>query len=145
MQLFGAFKNLYALHLTALRSTDRNAALQNESLSFAADNFSHCRDMKLRYLSIANNVITIQSKLEQYGQHVAMVMKRRKDKKGKGKSKEDASMDMSYLLDNCEGSGSDDDIVAELMAVERQLRTPTFFHTVHDVKIFTTQMRFGRL
>lgn len=116
--------------------------MQNESLNFAVDSLSHCRDMKIKYIAIADTVVAIESRPEQFKRHLTMVMDKRKNKKGKGKASGDTFSSLSF-----EESGSDEveDALAEVMAGESKLRIPTIFSAVDDVKIFSRQIRGGRL
>lgn len=118
--------------------------LQNESLNFAVDSLSHCRDMKIKYIAIVSSVIALESKPEQFKRHLRRVMEFRKDKKGKGKAPADAS---SSLLEQFEDSGSDEveEAMADFMAGESKLRFTTSFGVADDVKIFSRQIRGGRL
>ena len=144
MQYFGAFKNLYALHLIALRSTDRNITLQNESLSFAVDSLSHCPDMKIKYIAIVNSVVALESKPEHRKSRMTAALDKRKDKKGKGKAPEDS---FSSLLEQFEDSASDEveEAVTDFMAGETKLKVPRQFADADDVKIFSKQVRMGKL
>lgn len=147
MQYFAAFKSLYALHLVALRSTDRNMALQSESLNFAVDSLSHCREMKIKYIAIVNSVVALETKPEQFKRYLATAMERQRDKKGKGKGKAPVDAFSSFLSDQFEDSASDEveDALSEIMAGESKLRIPTGFSAAEDVKIFSRRIRGGRL
>lgn len=145
MQYFAAFKNLYALHLIALRSGDRSITLQSESLNFAVDSLSHCPDMRMKYIAIVNSVVSLESKPKHMKDHltVAMIEKRR-DKKGKGKA---PTSNFSNLLDQFEESASDEaeEALAGIMAGETKLRIPRDFAELDDVKIFSKRIRTGKL
>ena len=144
MQYFAAFKNLYALHLLALRSGDRSITLQSESLSFAVDSLSHCPDMRIRYIAIVNSVVSLESKPKYMKDHLTMAMEKRRDKKGKGKAPSSA---FSSLLDQFEETASDEaeEALAGIMAGESRLRIPRDFSELDDVKIFSKQIRTGKL
>lgn len=118
--------------------------LHSESLNFAIDSLSHCPGMKLRYIAIANSVIALESKPDQHTKSKRMASERRKDKKGKGKA---SPSDISSLLEQLDNSGSDDaeEALAEVIAGESKLRLPTRFGAVEDVKIFSKQIRLGKL
>ncbi len=145
MQLLPHLKTLYALHIITLRSTDRSVHLQGESISFAVDNLSHCPEMKLRYIAILNQVIALETKPDQFRRHLKAVMDRRKDKKGKGKAPADANL--NFFNPQTDDSGSDDvdDMLADMGAGETKLRFTTKFPDVKDVKIFSKEIRSGKV
>ena len=140
MQYFAAFKNLYALHLLALRSGDRGVILQSESLSFAVDSLSHCADMKIRYIAIANSVVSLESKPKYMKDHLTLAMEKRRAK-GKGKAS------TCWMLDHFEDTASDEaeEALSSIMAGESKVRIPRDFAELDDVKIFSKQIRTGRL
>ena len=72
-------------------------------------------------------------------------MDRRKDRKGKGKAPADGTL--SLLMPATDDSGSDDvdDILADMGAGETKLRFSTRFADVNDVKIFSKEIRGGKL
>ena len=145
IQMFAAFSNLHALHLIALRSTDRNTMLQIESLNFAVDSLSHCPGVKLRYLALADQVSSLESRPEHFRKHLKMVMNHQKDKKGKGKAV-DLPLPMDKEKDIEDASDRElDDVLAEVAAGEKRLRFSTRFDDVHGVKIFTREIRTGQL
>ena len=145
MQLLPHLKSLYALHIITLRSTDRSNQLQGESISFAVDNLSHCPDMKLRFIAMMNQVMALETKPDQFRRHLKAIMDRRKDRKGKGKALADATL--SLFLPGTDDSGSDDvdDILADMGAGETKLKFSTRFADVKDVKIFSKEIRGGKL
>ena len=145
MQLLPHLKTLYALHIVALRSADRIHQLQNESISFAVDNLSHCPDMKLRYIAMVGQVVALETKPDQFRRHLKAVMDRRRDKKGKGKVPADATLNL--FIPATEDSGSDDvdDILADMGAGETKLKFATRFAEVKGVKIFSKEIRGGKL
>ena len=145
MQLLPHLKNLYALHIITLRSSDRSVHLRGESISFAVDNLSHCPDMKLRYMAMNDQVIALESKPDQFRRHLKAVMDKRKDKKGKGKALADASPNL--FVPGTDESGSDevDDILADMGAGETKLKFSTRFVDTKDVKIFSKEVRGGKL
>lgn len=146
MQLLAAFKNLYALHLIHLRSTDRNPSLQSECLSFAIDSLAHCPKMRIKYIALINQVIALESKPPEFIQTLRIIMdkNRNKDKKGKGKATTDA---VSTLLEALDDSGSEDgsDVLADVMAGGTKIKFTTNFSAVKDVKIFSKEIRGGKL
>ena len=144
--MFAAFANLHALHLISLRSTDRNAMLQHESLNFAVDSLSHCSGVKLRYLAIGDQVSSLESRPDHFRKHLKMVMEHEKDRKGKGKAVD--FLPSLEKLDREEEDGSDrelDDVLAEVAAGEKKLRFSTRFEDVKGVKVFAKEVRTGRL
>lgn len=141
--MFAAFTNLHALHLITLRSTDRNPMLQLESLNFAVDSLSHCPGVKLRYLALADQVSSLESRPDHFRKHLKIVMEYEKDRKGKGKA-----VDFPPPMDKEEDDASDgelDDVLAEVAAGEKRLRFSTRFDDVKEVKIFAKDIRTGRL
>lgn len=145
MQLLPHLKSLYALHIIALRSTDRSVQLHAESISFAVDNLSHCPDMKLRYIGMLNQVMALEAKPDQFRRHLKAVMDRRKDKKGKGKAPADTSLGLFLPATDDSGSDDVDDILADMGAGETKLKFSTRFADVKDVKIFSKEIRGGKL
>ena len=145
MQLLPHLKSLYALHIITLRSTDRSIHSHQESINFAVDNLSHCPEMKLRYIAILNAVVALETKPDQFRRHLKAVMDRRKDRKGKGKAPADGAL--SCFIPATDDSGSDDvdDILAEMGAGETKLKFNTRFSDVRDVKIFSKEIRGGKL
>lgn len=145
MQLLAGFRGLYALHLISLRCpSDRSMTLHNESLNFAVDSLSHCGEMKLKYIALTNQVIALESRPKQFPKRFKTLMGRRKDKKGKGKEPASALHDLMNQMDD---SGSDDidDVLSNMWAGETKLKFTTRFADVKDVKIFTKEIRSGRL
>lgn len=145
MQLLPHLKSLHALHIIVLRTTDRSNQLPNESISFAVDNLSHCPDMKLRYIAIMNHVIALETKPDQFRRHLKAVMDRRKDKKGKGKAPADTSSGLFIQATDDSGSDEVDDILADMGAGETKLKFSTRFADVKDMKIFSKEVRGGKL
>ena len=145
MQLLPRLKTLYALHIITLRSPDRSHQLQNESISFAVDNLSHCPNMKLRYIAMVGQVVALEAKPDQFRRHLKAVMDRRKDKKGKGKVPADASLNLFIPTTDDSGSDDVDDILADMGAGETKLKFATRFAEVKDVKIFSKEIRGGKL
>lgn len=145
MQLLPQLKSLYALHVIALRSTDRSHQLQQESVSFAVDNLSHCPNMKLRYFAMVGQVVALEAKPDQFRRHLKAVMDRRKDKKGKGKAPADATQPLFIPATDDSGSDDVDDILADMGAGETKLKFATRFPEVKDVKIFSKEIRGGKL
>lgn len=145
MQLLPHLKTLYALHIITLRTTDRSVQLQGESVSFAVDNLSHCPDMKLRYIAMINQVMALETKPDQFRRHLKAVMDRRKDKKGKGKAPADATLGLYLPATDDSGSDDVDDILADMGAGETKLKFSTRFADVKDVRIFSKEVRGGKL
>ena len=144
MQYFATFKKLYALHLISLRINDRSMTLQSESLNFAVDSLAHCPNTKIKYIAIVNSVMSLETKPEQWRKHMKIEMERRKDKKGKGKATPDA---VSSLLEQCDDSGSDEveELISTYVTGNSKFRMPTSFAAVDDVKVFSKQIRTGKL
>lgn len=99
--------------------------------------------MKIKYIAMENSVIALEEKPDQFSKHLRMVIERRKDKKGKGKA---PAYIFNSLLNEDDDSGSDvNEVMADVMAGERRLRFPTSFSAVDDVKIFSKEIRSGKL
>jgi hypothetical protein len=100
--------------------------------------------MKLKYIAIVNNVVAIESRPEQFYRNLTTAMERRKDKKGKGKASVDS---FSSMVEDFEDSGSDivENALVDVVFGVSKLRIPTYFAAADDVKIFSKQIRFGRL
>ena len=145
MQLLPHLRTLYALHIIALRSTDRSVHIQNESINFAVDNLSHCPDMKLRYMAIMSQVMALETKPDQFRRHLKAVMDRRRDRKGKGKIPADATLNLYIPAPDDSGSDDVDDILADMGAGETKLKFSTRFSEVKDVKVFSKEVRGGKL
>ncbi|KAF6224284.1 hypothetical protein HO133_010859 [Letharia lupina] len=145
MQLLPHLKSLYALHIITLRSTDRSVQLPTESISFAVDNLSHCPNMKLRYIAMMNQVTALEAKPEQFRRHLKAVMDKRKDRKGKGKAPADVTLGLFVPATDDSGSDDVDDILADMGAGETKLKFSTRFADVKDVKIFSKEVRGGKL
>ena len=145
MQLLPHLNSLHALHIIALRTTDRSTHLPSESTSFAVDNLSHCPNMKLRYIAMINQVIALETKPDQFRRHLKAVMDRRKDRKGKGKAAADTSLGLFIHAKDDSGSDEVDDILADMGAGETKLKFSTRFADVKDVKIFSKEVRGGKL
>lgn len=142
MQQLPGFKKLIALQLLYLRSHDRSASLQTESLSFAADNISHLPDQKIRYLALGDHMTSIERKIDSSRKYNDMKKERKQRLKGKGKGK--ANLPEVSSLDN--SSDSDDiDEMAENTTVETRLRFGVNFWEVRDIKLFRKDIRTGKL
>ena len=137
IQLLAGFKSLYALHIIALRSTDRIPVLQQESLNFGIDSLTHCPNMKIRYIALIIYIVTYEANPE-FRKHLKTVTERHKNAKGKGKA---PALSVPPSLDDssCEEL---DDHFGELTAREKKL---TKFSDVRDVKIFSQRVRLGKL
>ena len=117
--------------------------LQLESLNFAVDSLSHCPGVKLRYLALADQVNSLESRPDHFRKHLKMVMEHEKDRKGKGKA-----VDFLPSIDKEEDDASDrelDDVLAEVAAGEKRLRFSTRFDDIKAVRIFAKEIRTGRL
>ena len=101
--------------------------------------------MKLRYIALVGQVVALETKPDQFRRHLKAVMDRRRDKKGKGKVPADTNLNL--FIPATEDSGSDDvdDILADMGAGETKLKFATRFAEVKDVKIFSKEIRGGKL
>ena len=141
MQLFYGFKNLYALHLTFLRTADRHSMLHSESLSFAVDSLSHCPNMRIKYIALVNQVVMLETK--QFNKALQLVMeKRNKDKKGKGKATSDAISSLMEAFEDSDSDGSSE-FLADVM--NHKIRFASNFAAASDVEIFSKKIRLGKL
>lgn len=112
--------------------------LQLESMNFAIDSLSHCPGVKLRYLALAEQVNSLESRPDHFRGH----MKAARDKKGKGKAVE--RIPNGHLTDDA-SEREIDDMLADVIAGEKKIRLATRFDDVKDVKIFSREIRTGRL
>ncbi|KAL6715128.1 hypothetical protein ACLMJK_007390 [Lecanora helva] len=144
MQYFGAFKNLYALHLLNLRTGDRGVAMQSESANFAVDSLCHFSDMKIKYLAIGNYAVLLQSKpsLKSMKDYLGVDVGRQKDRKGKGK----ATLRSSYDQDG-DDSASDEaeEALAGIRGGQAKTRLHADIYRLGHVKIFSQQLRLGKI
>ncbi|CAD6570780.1 MAG: hypothetical protein ASARMPREDX12_009169 [Alectoria sarmentosa] len=145
MQLLSHFKSLHAIHIITLRTTDRSVQLPSESISYAVDNLSHCPEMKLRYIAMINQVVALETKPDHFRRHLKAVMDRHKDKKGKGKAPAETSLGLFIPAADDSGSDDVDDILADMGAGETKLKFTTRFVDVKNVKIFSKEVRGGKL
>ena len=141
--MFAAFAKLDALHLILLRHADRNLMLQLESLNFAIDGLSHCSGVKLRYLALAEQVTFLNPQPTNFRKHLEAVMEQPKvDRKGKGKAVD------GMVNGDIEDDASDhdaDEVFVDLSKGERLSRRSVRFDEVDGVKIFTREVRLGKL
>ena len=72
-------------------------------------------------------------------------MDRRKDRKGKGKAPADAALSLLNPATDDSGSDDVDEILADMGAGETKLKFSTRFADVKDVKIFSKEVRGGKL
>ena len=145
MQLLPRLKTLYALHIISLRSADRIAQLQNESISFAVDNLSHCPDSKLKYIAMLTQVIALETKPDHFRRHFKAMMVKKKALKGKAKIPPDNALNVFPPTTDDSGSDDLDDILAEMGAGETKIKFATRLMDVKDVKIFSKEIRGGKL
>lgn len=139
MQQLPSFKSLFALQFLAIRSNDRSNLLQFESLTFIADFLTHLPGQKLKYLALESRLGRIERKqdcLESEAQ------RRKKMRKAKGKGKAKASEGIS--LDDSSGSDDADDL-SDVANLETHLKFDDEFWEITEVKIFTKEIRTGKL
>lgn len=142
MQQLPGFKSLIALQFLSLRSNDRSALLQIESLTFAADTISYLPDQKIKYLALENHMTSIERKPDFVRKYLDMKKESRRKEKGKGKGKAKLSEVSSH--DN--SSDSDDiDEMAEITTVETRIRFGINFSEVKHIKLFQNHIRTGKL
>ena len=101
--------------------------------------------MKLRYIAMMNQVTALEAKPEQFRRHLKAVMDKRKDRKGKGKAPADVTLGLFVPATDDSGSDDVDDILADMGAGETKLKFSTRFADVKDVKIFSKEVRGGKL
>lgn len=140
MQQLPGFKCLFALQFLAIRSTDRSALLQVESLTFAADTLTHLPDQKLKYLALESHLARIERKQDS---PESEAQRRKKIRKAKGKGKAKAAEGIS--LDDSSGSDDADDL-SDVASLETRLKFgDDFWEIMEEVKIFTREVRTGKL
>ena len=148
LQIFPAFKSLRALHLMTLRGSDRNNfSMQLETLAYTIDSLAHCPDLNIKYIAIAENLIQIsghkhfRKQLKKMMDNRSSPEKRaRADAKGKGKAVEPVLMDLDDVSDD-----DMDEKLANVQLAQRKLRTARRFDEIKSVKVFSAELRAGRL
>ena len=101
--------------------------------------------MKLKFIALVGQVVAIETKPDQFRRSLKAVMDRRRDKKGKGKFPADTNL--NFFIPATEDSGSEDvdDILADMGAGETKLKFATRFAEVKGVKIFSKEIRGGKV
>ena len=147
LQILPAFQSLEALHLISLRGGDRNTSLQLESLAFSVDSLVQCAEVKLRYIAISERVTEINGQAHFRKQLKNLIdgsddqeLRLQVDKKGKGKA-----VEPDRLLQEVTSDQELDSRLARLQAAQRRLRIPRRFDDIDNVKIFSYEVRTGRL
>lgn len=140
MQQLPGFKRLFALQFLAIRSNDRSGLLQVESLTFAADTLTHLPDQRLKYLALESHLARIERKQDSADSEA---QRRKKMRKAKGKGKAKAAEGIS--LDDSSGSDDADDL-SDVASLETRLKFgDEFWEIMEEVKIFTKEIRTGKL
>ncbi|KAL9131468.1 MAG: hypothetical protein Q9217_000616 [Psora testacea] len=148
LQIFPAFKTLRALHLITLRGSDRTSvSTRLESLAYTIDSLAHCPDLNIRYIAI-QDIVTEITGHKQFRKHLKRMMESRKpdgkvkepDKKGKGKALDPLLRDMV----NDEGLEMDEKIEG-VQTAQRKMRSARRFEEVRHIKIFSIELRSGKL
>lgn len=140
MQQLPGFKNLFALQFVSIRSTDRSSSLQIESLAFAADTLTHLPGQKLKYLALDNLLGKVERKQDSLESEA---QRRKKMRKAKGKGKAKAAEGIG--LDDSSGSDDADDL-SDVASLETRLKFGVdFWEVIEEVKIFTREIRTGKL
>lgn len=144
IQWFPEFENLHALHIITLRSAEPELTLQDERLKFAIDSLAHCPNVKLRYLAMGEKVQLLEQRPLAFRTRLNIVMDRRRsdDKKGKGKAV-DRFGDLDFI-----DHTSDRELDETLEAIppeDRKRRFSTPINSVKGVRIFSKQIRSGKL
>ncbi len=138
--MFKAFKSLYALHVIQLRSTDRNITLQIECLAFAIDAHAISPSEKLSYVALGENVDRIERRPDQAKKRkIKKILESGIDRKGKGKAIDFLSPGQADTSD-----GELEDLLADMATSEARHRT-TYINEIKGVKVFTKEIRTGRL
>ena len=108
------------------------------------DSLTDHHDMKIKFIAMGNSVIALEDRPEQFGNRLRSMIERRKANKGKGKAP--VAVSLYPLIADDDDSGSDvNEIMYDVLAGERRLKFPTTFSAIHDVKIFTKEIRGGKL
>ena len=147
LQLLPAFNSLRALHLIVLRGGDRGPSMNWESLAYSIDSLVQCSNLKLRYLAIAERIAELGGH-EQFRKQLERMMEgpeaevqcRQSDRKGKGKAVESAVVTVDSLSDQ-----EADPTLAMLQTAQRKLRAFRRFEDIKGVKVFSAEIRMGRL
>ncbi|KAL9102548.1 MAG: hypothetical protein Q9163_002327 [Psora crenata] len=148
LQIFPAFTTLRALHLIMLRGSDRvSLSTQLESLAYTIDSLAHCPNLEIRYIAI-QDILTEVSGHKQFRKHLRRMMESRKpdkgkkgsDKKGKGKAVD------PLLLDTVNEEDIDmNEKIENVQSAQRKMRSARRFDEVRHVKIFSLEVRSGKL
>lgn len=139
MQQLPGFKNLFALQFLVIRAAERSHMMQVESLTFAADTLTHLPDQKLKYLALDSHLARIERKQDSLESEA---QRRKKMRKAKGKGKAKAAEGIS-LADSSESDEADD--LSDVANLETRLKFGDDFWEIVEVKIFTREIRTGKL
>ena len=139
MQNLRGLKNLYALNVLAIRTTDQCHSVIRECRKFTIDTLTHCPELKLKYLVMSGMVC-------QLARRPSSAIRSKAAAKRKGKGKEKAPLN-APMTDPVDPFTTDSENFSEIesggleMAVVKQLK----FSDVEGVKIFEKEIRSGKL
>ena len=146
LQILPAFKSLRALQLITLRGGDRNSQMQLESLAYTVDSLIQYSDLKLRYIAIADRATEISGHA-QFRQHLRRMIDGPEglevpstDRKGKGKAVETNSLQVEMPSDQ-----ELDQTLSRIQAAQRKLRITRYIQEIQHVKVFSIEIRTGKL
>lgn len=121
--------------------------MQLESLAYTIDSLAHCPEMKIRYIAI-HDIVTEISGHMQFRKQLKKMMEIGKpdpkgkggDKKGKGRAVDELVMDVT----------NDEEVemsekMANLHSAQRKMRSARRFDEVRHVKIFSVELKSGKL
>ncbi|MCJ1390268.1 hypothetical protein MMC18_003126 [Xylographa bjoerkii] len=135
MQGLPGLKNLVAMYILAIRTTDPCASINRECRKFTIDNIWHCPQLKIKYLAMTGLVFELGKRPESVLKKKVVV-----DLKGKGKAKASDSITLpepstdSEDFSEIEGGGLE-------MACVKHLKFPD----VPDIVIYQKEIRTGKL
>ena len=127
MQGLPGLKNLLAMHIFAIRSTDSCHAVGREARKFTIDTMTHCPGVRVKYLAMAGIVFELARRPRSARRNRAA------DPKGKGKAKAD------------DGVESDEFSEIENVGPEMSCIKHWKFSEVTGIKIFRKEIRNGKL
>ncbi|MCJ1435352.1 hypothetical protein MMC27_004724 [Xylographa pallens] len=139
MQGLPGLKNLVAMYILAIRTSDPCAIINRECRKFTIDNIWHCPHLKIRYLAMTGLVFELARRPES-GLKPKKKKKAVVDVKGKGKAKASDPIPAAEAPTDSEDFSEIEGAVLE-MACVKHLK----FSDVPDIVILQKEIRTGKL
>ncbi|MCJ1284664.1 hypothetical protein MMC26_003999 [Xylographa opegraphella] len=140
MQGLPGLKNLVAMYILAIRTSDPGASIGRECRKFTIDNIWHCPQLKIKYLAMTGLVFELARRPESVAKP-----KRKKqvalDVKGKGKAKASDPLPVAAEA----STDSDDFSEIEGAGLEMACVKHLKFADVPDIVILRKEIRTGKL